>query len=501
MSLIKWAPLAALLAFASPAQAIWREASSTHFLIYSEDSASRLKEFSTELERYDAAMRFLRNVPPADPGKANRVTVYVVANLTEVRQLNGAPRNSGIAGYYRGSAGSSIAIIPRSMGGSSMDPEVVLLHEYAHHFMYANFAGAWPRWFIEGFAEFNSTASFSADGSVGLGKPPLFRAYSLVNMAPMPIEKLLEPPEKMDAEDSDVFYGRAWLLTHYLTLDKGREGQLAAYLTAINSGTPNLEAARKAFGDLDKLNKELNAYLHKRTYFFSIAGKALNPGPIEVRDLGPAEQALMDLRIRSRNGVDDKGATEVLALARISAAPFPNDPFAQTVLAEAEFDTDHFDEAAAAAERALAADPKSMDGMLYRARILAHRARSEKYDPAAWKAVRSAYIAANHIDPDDPRPLFGFYQAFLSEGIAPTKSAVAGLMRAQELAPQDGALRMTAASQYLRDDKPREARAMLTPLAYDPHPSEASQAALAMIQAIDQKQPKAASANAGATPH
>jgi tetratricopeptide (TPR) repeat protein len=478
------------MAFTSPAQAVWREASSTHFLIYSEDSPARLEAFANKLERFDSGMRFMRGIPAEDPGKANRVTVYVVSDVNQVRKLMDSPKNSGVAGFYRGAAGNSIAVVPRRIGGggrAELDPETVLLHEYAHHFMLANFAGAWPRWFVEGFAEFNATADLNADGSMGFGKPPQFRSYGLINMAPLPVEQIFVPPAKMTAEQEDVFYGRSWLLVHYLTLDPSRNGQLAKYILAINSGKPNLEAAREAFGNFDDLNRALATYLRRnRLSYFNLSAKMISAGPISVRELGMAEQALMPLRIRSRTGVDDKEAQAVLQLAEAGAAAFPNDAFAQTVLAEAEFDTDNYDAAIEAANRAIAADPKSMDGLLYRARVLEQRARKADKDHAgAWKAVRTAYIAANHVDPDDPRPLIGFYESFRGEGVTPTRSAVNGLMRALVLAPQDRNLRMTTAVQLLADDKPQEARAILGPIAYDPHSSEASQSALALIQQID----------------
>lgn len=487
MSLFGKAAVAAILTLSAPAAATWREASSTHFLIYSEDGAKQLREFAQKLERYDAAMRVMRDVPPVDPGKANRVTVYVVSSLDKVRRLGGVSQGSGVAGYYRGQAGRSLAVIPRSLGYSDMTAQVVLLHEYAHHFMAANFAGAWPRWFVEGFAEFNSTASFGSDGSVSLGKPPQFRAYNLVNSSPLPIEKLLQPDKFKDVRDGDIFYGRAWLLTHYLTLSKDREGQLGKYLTAINAGTPNVQAARDAFGDLDKLNANLNTYLRRSMLYYSIPAKLLTTGPIEVRELGPAEQAMMELRIRSRNGVDDKGAAEILPLARAAAASFANDPFAQTTLAEAEFDMGNLDETLAAANRALMTDPKSMEALLYRAKVLEARARKSSDGPAAWKAARAAYAAANRSDPDDPRPLRGYYESFRQAGITPPKLAIEGLLRAQMLAPQDDDLRMRAADQYVRDGKLAEARALLAPVAYDPHASEASKAALTMIEEIDAK--------------
>src|SRR4028119_1114667 len=81
--------LAAAAAFVSPAQAAWRQASTAHFLIYSEGSEKSLLDFATRLERYDAAMRLLRGLddPPVSPG--NRLTVFVVSDENAVKKLYG----------------------------------------------------------------------------------------------------------------------------------------------------------------------------------------------------------------------------------------------------------------------------------------------------------------------------------------------------------------------------------------------------------------------------
>ena len=70
----------------------------------------------------------------------------------------------------------------------------------------------------------------------------------------------------------------------------------------------------------------------------------------------------MDLRIRSRVGVTKDDAARVARDMRKAAAPWPNDPAVQAALAEAEFDAGDLDAADSAAARAIAADPKNVDG-------------------------------------------------------------------------------------------------------------------------------------------
>ena len=485
-----------LLAAAAPADATWRQASTDHFVIYSEDSPKTLNEFATKLERYDAAMRYIRGLPDQKPSPSNRLTIFVVRSVGAVEKLYGKG-GSNVAGFYMGRATGSFAITPRSSGGGSqydLNEQIVLLHEYAHHFMLQTYPGAFPAWLIEGFAEFNSTAKFEADGGVGIGLPANHRAYGL-SVRPMKMEKLLTATVAgLKPDEVDSLYGRGWLLTHYLTFDPARKGQLTAYIAAINNGTGSLDAARKAFGDLNKLDRELDNYVAQRTLsYFKIPPDKFRIGQIDIRDLAPGEAAVMDVRIRSKRGVNEAQAKALVPLVRKAATPFPKDALAQVTLAEAEYDAGNYAEAEAAADRAIAADPKSVEGLIYKGRAkVAMASAAGKTDAAAWKEARKWFLAANKIEADDPEPLMLFYSSFLAAGAQPTANAALGLEWALKLAPQDSSLRWMMAQQHLRDGKAADARAALAPVAFDPHGGAQAEAAAGIIAKLDSGGVKAA---------
>jgi hypothetical protein len=165
------------------ASATWREASTPHFVIYSEESAESLRAFATRLERFDGAMRLMRGMGDPPIGPSNRLTIYVVPNVGSVQRIAGR-HAANVAGFYVPRASGTIAVVPRSAGESGvfdMNAQTVLLHEYSHHFMMSEHAtAAYPAWYIEGFAEFNATTEFNKDGSIGFGLPALHRAYGLV---------------------------------------------------------------------------------------------------------------------------------------------------------------------------------------------------------------------------------------------------------------------------------------------------------------------------------
>ncbi|MFL6843518.1 MAG: tetratricopeptide repeat protein [Allosphingosinicella sp.] len=498
-ALVRFLWLALLVCAPAAARAEWREASSRHFLVYSEGNGESLRDFATKLEKFDKAMRIRLGFEDADLGPANRVTVYLVDNLTDVRRLIHANAASQIAGFYAGRAGGSIAVVPRATGArtsTDLNPATILLHEYSHHLMMQNASVAYPAWFREGFAEFNSTARFEEDGAIGFGAAANHRAWGLFAMNPLPIETMFDPGSRKlsVAEWEATIYARGWLLTHYLMFDEARKGQLTAYIKAMNEGKGSLDAAREAFGDLKVLDRELKAYLgQRRIPYMRLSPEVLTIEPIAVRTLRPGEAAIMDLRIRSDVGVTKDDAARVAHDMAKAAAAYPNDATVQAALAEAEFDAGELDAAEAAADRAIAADPKNIEALLYKAR--ARMARAQKAgttDAATWKEIRHLITTANRADPNDPAPLILFHRSFIGQGIAPTRNAVEGLLQAFELAPQDLGLRMNVAHQLLVDGKASEARRALAPIAYDPHGGELGQAIVQVIALLDEKGPKAA---------
>lgn len=487
--------LAMLLAACMPgvAHADWYEASSKHFVVYSELSPTRLHAFADKLERFDGAMRWLRSLDDGPIGQANRVTVYMVDDAGDVAKL---AVDKMAAGFYIPRAGGSLAIVPRANGTDSDDlnAQAILLHEYAHHLMWTFGPNiAYPAWYIEGWAETLATVKFYDDGALDIGRPPQYRGYGLMSGNALPIQKLLVADTlKLNEMQRDGLYGRGWLLSHYLLLSGQRKGQLNAYLTALNAGKPPLEAAA-AFGDLAKLDKELERYKVGQFKVFKLSADKVSPGAIDIRKLTPGEAATMDVRIRSKVGVNRITAPGVYVSAKKAATPFPEDRGAQLVLAEAAYDAHDYPAAEAAADRALKVDPKSVDGYVYKA--MARMAIAEQADDITaetWKAIRKIIASGNKIDPDDPEPLILFYRSYSGSHTPPTENAKSGLLRAFELCPQDDGLRFNVATLYLQDGNKDAARTLLKPLAYQPHGKGIAAAAAALIALIDKGQIDAA---------
>ena len=486
-----------LLLAAAPVHAEWMEASTDHFVVYGETNERNLRRFAEQLERFDGAMSAVTGVPRTKPTRSARVTVYIVGSDTDLRKLyaqnGGNARN--ISGFYSPRLEGPVAFAPRVLAARSGDFDlnfstIVLLHEYAHHLTFANSRLTPPRWFAEGSAEFFASASFASDGSVTLGRPANHRAPELFQAPDVTVIDLVDQEhyEKRKGKDPryDAYYGRAWLLYHYLTFEPARRGQLTAYLTALAAGTPSRQAAESAFGDLVKLDREIGSYMRRRSLqTLVIKGSALPTGEIATRVMRPGEAAIMPVVMRSKRGVgSEETARSILADARAIAARFPADAAVLAALAEAEHDAGNDDAAIAAADAALAIDPANVNAHLRKGYALFDKAQRSG-DETAMRDARRAFVALNRVENDHPVPLYRFYLSYSATGTDPTPNAIAALEQAAGIAPYAHEVSLALAHRRLVEGKLAEARAALQPIAFNPHGGLLSAKVRAFMQSID----------------
>ncbi|WP_213981387.1 hypothetical protein [Sphingomonas sp. dw_22] len=475
---------AAFLVAPSLAHADWYEASSKHFVVYADKDPGKLKTYTEQLERFDQTLRFLTGTPDKPLSPLLRVHVYILSNVGEIEKLYGG---SGPAGFFNARATGSVAFVPDGDGGGMLDAQTILQHEYGHSFMFSSWPSiVFPKWFVEGFAEFVGTAFYRSDGTLIIGKNPDYRSYGLMRTAQMPAERMLRLDPKDKDLDTQTLYGRGWLLTHYTILG-GHADQLVGYIKAINEGK-SIDEANKAFGPLDRLDGKLNSYAQRGTLpTIRVEAGKVPVGEVKMRALTGGEAATMKARIYSQRGVDPERARTVVEWARRAAAPYPNDAAAQNELAEAEFDAGNHAAAEAAADRALAADPESIHALLYKGMAQMEIAKAAKErDAAKWKAIRSWFVKANRLDTEYSQPLILYYQSFAAADQAAPKTAQDGLIGAYVKAPYDDGLRFMAGEVLIRQNNVPAARIAFEKIAYGPHEGAGeNNVALKVVTALD----------------
>lgn len=488
-AMVRKALIAVVLALLPGAvHAEWRRAVSHHFIVYSQGSANELKQSVIALERYDQLLR-LMSISKPDEDSAP-LTVFMVTDADQVGDLI---NQHGAAGFYTVGPLGPLAVAPRITDYSGYDtdfsPQVVLFHEYAHHYMLQNYTAAYPGWFVEGYAELLGATTFDKDGSANVGATAKYRFSALNGSTQIPIRDLLsDDPDARKGYNVYAFYSEAWFLTHYLVFSDTRSPQLRRYLGLVSNGVKPIDAATQAFGDLSKLVGEYNAYRNAP----SIPGLHISQknaptlGDIAIETLSPTEQGLVWDRLLYMRGLRQNEPADVAADLARRAAGAPNDPDTLDLLWRVELA--HKDTAAAdkAADALLALQPRNASALLGKGLIAMRKLEDSKdYSPAKWSAARQFVINANEARTSNPEILFAYYQSFIRAHQPPTQAAKLGLMRAFELEPQSPSIRLTLAGSLVGDRRYSEARIVLKPAAFSVHDAGSAAWAQKMLGMIE----------------
>jgi tetratricopeptide (TPR) repeat protein len=487
MMVRKWLVLAAALigSASAAAHAEWKQATSTNFQVYSEGSEEQLRDFAAKLEKFNYVLRVYHGVTA--PPSPIKLKVYLLPSIDAVGKMIGS---EGVAGYYISDARGLMLVGTRAQTSRrssdvrsarqevDIDSESILLHEYAHHFMYQYFPATYPTWYSEGFAEFWGATRFLPGNVVEVGRPANYRFGSFVLNRWLPVSKLLTAQSYRDVPELDLLYAEGWLLVRLAFEKRERSRQLQAYLKAINGGASYEQAMKQAFGDVDSLNSELYEYAGRSRFnVLSLPFKPIPVGEMTVRQVSPAEDALMAYSIRLGQGIRQSDAAEFAGKVRGIAARFPSDPHALGVLAEAERLAGNRDAANAAADRLLAVAPDDPRGLLQKALVtLAGLKAAGSTDAKAWGEARAYLVRAAKIAPQDPLILAAYHESYRSQGVLPPEAAQNALYSAMELAPSDDDLRYRVAADFEQRDMLEEAVAIIRPLALTlPHKESAKE--------------------------
>ncbi|QYF86274.1 lipopolysaccharide assembly protein LapB [Brevundimonas sp. PAMC22021] len=471
------AAAAAVLLAPTAAWADWRRAESDRFVVYSDGSERSLNDYVRKLETFDRVLRYLWRAPATDASR--KLPIYLVGSRAGLLRVHPASQQN-VVGTYFPTEEDIFAVAIRG------ENDEVLLHEYVHHFMLANMPGAYPGWFVEGFAEYYMTADID-DGRVTLGNYSDNRAGWLLNATWLPLEVLLRsrPGEVTRSSHRDTYYPVAWLLTHWFMSDPARRTQLDAYLTDVGAGGDPVEAMQRATGlSLPELRAELRRYTGRRLTSRIVEGSFPEP-QITISRLPSSANDLLLLNQRLKVGVaeDQREATGREA-ARL-AARHADDPLALLAAGHAGLHFGDRSAGEAALKRLLEIDPAHVEALQFLASEHMRQAQGAEDDDARLALQRGArgYLArAYEAEPNHYRTLM--LLAELRSGVAnyPNENDLLTLGLAFDRAPQLAEVRLNYASALVRADKKSEAIALLEPLANGPHGGGAADAAQRMIE-------------------
>ncbi len=500
--------LAATLGMAAPVNATtWVKAESAHFTVYSDVSAKTAAAYLVRLEQYRYILSGFYGISADDDAATAKLPVYFVDTFGDLRQT-WPTASQDVAGYYKGCAEGELAVglyedgaIRQTQTAKAQEEnpsQAVLFHEYAHDFMFHHSSKAYPHWFVEGFAEFYSTTKIQSDQAI-VGMAFSWRVNTLINQRQwtMPYADLLRdswrPKHGQPSDEQEsAFYAQSWLLTHYLLSDTARRKQFADYIEAYRKGQDPVTAFEATFGiKVKDLNGILFAYLD--TMQASLYRIHDMPAPsVTTTTLPPSASRLLLWDAAARLCPPPEERPMLLTKIRTEAARYPDDDFAQTVLARAEIVIGDEWKALDYLKARVVAHPDDADAYFmlgqtwYLMTIHKHIIDGETV-ASQMAAARAALGKSYQLDPLNAPDLYYYSLALAEPGQPPSDNMIAAAMQAQILAPSVDIYAIRAARLLARRGRLSEAKDMLMPLASNPHRVDEATWAANIIAVIDRQ--------------
>jgi tetratricopeptide (TPR) repeat protein len=458
---------------AAPAKAEWRSATSEHFIVYGDVSEGALRNYVQKVERFDRLLRTW--FPPRDPDLiAPRLAIYLADGRQDMLKI-WPDMPASVGGFYTPGEERIFAVT----GGTGSDNDRTLFHEYAHHYMQQNLTGAYPGWFVEGFAEYFATADLTPTRMrVGLHDPGRMNSLTMGSNSWMPMDQVLKSRSYDTGSRGHFYYAQSWALTHYLMSTPERRTMLGQYLAAVMSGRSPIEALDGTINRTpEQLQDDVRRYIGGRINFLSQAYE-FPPVEVVIERLSPAEADLVWLDLRLARFVPEARRADNLAEARRITARYPGDPLAARVLAQAHLDMQQPDEAVDVMRPAVAAHPDEPLGLRFFAATLMDAGDKAAEDgdqdrrDALYLEARGLLGRAYAADAMDYRTYLALARNRRGAAGYPSDNDLVILRTGAELAPQISSLRFQAAQALMHRGAYSEAVMYLLPLANNPHGGE-----------------------------
>lgn len=500
------AAVASIMLVAGPVHAEWRRAETAHFIVYGNVSERQIRLYAQRAERFDTLLRTY--YPITVDHEIPKLEIFLADGPRDMN-LAAPGIGSSVAGYYTPNNGRIHAVV----NTDAISGDVVLFHEYAHHFMFQMQSNAYPSWFVEGFAEYYASAEIKPD-TINFGSPHPGRMYALNQGANSwaRMEDVLKWKYTASGRYPAFFYyAQAWAMTHYFMSTPERIRMLGQYLAAVVQGQDSVEAMRAATGRTpEQLQNDVRMYMSGPVNILTPQIDIPIP-EVAISTLSTAESALawLDLRLDGETVIEEpeeedggtrkseaqkarearERAEERADLIRDSfaaAARYPDDPTAIRVAARAHR-LSHDPAAALTTLEPLLSDSSTDAAALRIAAMALLDQVRETTDAAEGTRLRrraSGYLArAMDADPLEFQNYLGLNDTRRGQPRYPTDNDISTLEVAVALAPQSFDARLRLGEAYMARAMTGEVAQVLTPVANSPHRSSYTRRAREMINA------------------
>jgi tetratricopeptide (TPR) repeat protein len=257
--------------FAAGAPA-WVEVRSPHFIVMTDSSAKQATHLADQFERMRAVLHTLFSNAKVDAPAP--ILVLAMKDQKGFRSLEPADYLAkgklNLAGYFL--QGPEKNYILLRLDAQQEHPFATVYHEYTHFALSG--AQEWmPLWFNEGIAEFFQNTDIH-DKDVALGQPSVDDVLYLRQNRLIPLPVLFRvdhnSPYYHEENKGSIFYAESWALVHYLEVNdrQTHQDRIAAYERLLVQKQDPVSAAAAAFGDLNKLQRDLEAYIRAGDFHY-----------------------------------------------------------------------------------------------------------------------------------------------------------------------------------------------------------------------------------------
>jgi Tfp pilus assembly protein PilF len=259
----------------------WVEIQSPHFSLIADANEKQGVHVLDQFERMRWVFQTLfpgTNVDPAAP-----IIVIAARNKKDFESLEPqaylAKGQISLAGLFLSTQDKNYILLRLDTEGQQ-HPFSTIYHEYTH--LQLNKASdSIPLWLNEGLAEFFQNTDIH-DKDVQLGEPSFDDLLYLRQNHILPLPVLfrvdVNSPYYHEEQKGSVFYAESWALTHYLAVIDHQEHtrRLFDYMRVSQHEDP-VTAAEKCFGDLNQLQKALEAYIAQASFKYMRMSTAASP--------------------------------------------------------------------------------------------------------------------------------------------------------------------------------------------------------------------------------
>ncbi|HXW91841.1 MAG TPA: TonB C-terminal domain-containing protein [Terriglobales bacterium] len=430
----------------------WVEVRSPNFIVVSNAGEKQARKVAVEFEQIRTAFRQLLENANRHPSPL--VTILAVKDESSMRELlpeYWTKAHSHPAGFFAARLNDFYAAVQLDARG--LNPYETIYHEY-YHTISVPYVPNLPVWLAEGLAEFYGHTEIT-ENAVNMGEVDPLLLHALQTTTLIPLDVLFKvnhsSPYYNEANQTSVFYAESWALSHYLLLGGNRMAHrpmLDAYVNALTQVSDPDEAARIAFGDVRKLQSDLETYIRSPSFqYLKYPAPRVNEDEMKFRTLSDAEASAYRGGFAVVRGRYEEGK----AILNEALQHDPKIALAHQYLAADEFLEGQHDQAVESASQAIALDPQNWSARYLRA-YLKSNAGMGASDPQIEDDLRRAIALRPEFAPP-----YSLLAVHLAAGNRNLDEALTLAQKAVAFEPANSTYQLALAQVLIHQDKVDEA--------------------------------------------